>query len=117
MEIEADVIPEVQTERVSLLSGVEVVVGQVAVTNTSNRPVEYGNGYLYLQAADLPESRTYSNTVATMVVDIGTVTVAPGERQEFDVVWKFEGASGSVDVSSVRLDTLGLKNAAALLVR
>ena len=65
--------------------------GNVEIENTTQMVKKYSNKNLILNIDDL-QSRTYMDSVASMVIDFSQISLKPGEKQLNDVYWVFDRA-------------------------
>jgi hypothetical protein len=65
--------------------------GTLKVSNGGNALTHYSNRYAKLNGA-----HAYVNSVASHIVDSGTIPVQPGATLEFDVYWPSEMKPGTV---------------------
>ena len=61
----------------------------LTISNVSNISRPYSNSWLWLVSGDTLRARTYSDSVASQIIDAGTVEIAAGEVLELKVYWPF----------------------------
>ncbi len=65
--------------------------GNVKIENTTQTVKKYSNKNLLLNIDDL-QSRTYIDSVASMMIDFSQISLNPGERQLHKVYWAYDKA-------------------------
>jgi len=68
----------------------QALFGVTKVTNRSSEPATFGNRCLSMRLGEHGDSPTYQDSVASHSIDVGTVTLAPGQSLEESVYWVFD---------------------------
>ena len=61
--------------------------GYLVIGNTSDEPLAYSNSRLRLSIDQFMSERTYVDSFASHVVDVGNIDIAPGQTIEFHAYW------------------------------
>ena len=65
------------------------IVGHITIKNLSAEPQQYSNRWLWIQTGTGARSRAYQASIASNVVDSGTIEIEPNGTFSFSAYWPF----------------------------
>jgi len=86
------------------------IEGKITVSNKSSEIQRFGNEFLSFRTNGVSADRTYKDTIASELIDLGTVEIQPYTSLSLQVYWVLDhNVSKKIDSAKLFLDEQGLE--------